>query len=139
MNIAAVSPLAKRDDDFALLQSTLQSGNLSAAQGAYAAFQQDVQKTSLAGGSQSLFSPGTKASGDLQAVGANLRSSNIQGAQKAFATLMQDIQSAGHAAATPPATHGHHPLSQAEIANNGVALPSAASLQTVRSVLGSKI
>jgi len=45
MNISAVSPAPKRREDFDALQSALQSGNISSAQTAFAAFLQDVQKT----------------------------------------------------------------------------------------------
>jgi len=139
MNIPPVSPVAKRNEDFAILQNTLQSGNLPAAQGAFAAFQQDVQKTTLTSGPGSLFSPGTQASKDLQTLGVNLKSANLTGAQKAFATLVQDIQSGGVTAAPPAGNHGRHALTQAEVANNGVAVPDqSASAQAVRYILDNK-
>jgi hypothetical protein len=119
MNISAVSPTTKRHEDFNTLQSALQSGNISNAQSAFAAFLQDVQKTAQTAGPSSIFSPGTQASKDLQALGNALKSANLNGAQKAFATLQQDIQSAGQSPATLPFSQGHHALTPSEIANNG--------------------
>src|ERR1700722_8119688 len=86
MNVTTVSSMAKRNEDFNTLQSTLQAGNLSGAQGAFAAFLQDVQKTALTAGPASLFGPGTQASKDLQNLGGALKSADLAGAQKALAT-----------------------------------------------------
>ena|SRR5271168_1733196 len=126
MNVTAVSPMAKRREDFDTLQSALQSGNISGAQSAFAAFLQDVQKTAQTAGSASLFGPGTQASKDLQALGSALQSANLAGAQKAFATLQQDIQAAGQSPTNLPFAH-HHPVTPSEIANNGVASFKAAA------------
>jgi hypothetical protein len=120
MNVSAVSPMAKRHEDFNTLQTALQSGNISSAQSAFAAFLQDVQKTAQTTGPAGLFGPGTQASRDLQALGSALKSANLVGAQKAFATLQQDIQTAGQSTASLPVGHAHHPLTPSEIANNGV-------------------
>jgi hypothetical protein len=119
MNVTAVSPMAKRSEDFTALQSTLQSGNLAAAQGAFAAFQQDVQTTTHAAGPGSLFAPGTQTATDLATLGSALKSANLTGAQKAFATLQQDIQTARGSGNAASVGHVHRPLTQAEIANNG--------------------
>jgi hypothetical protein len=139
MNISAVSAMAQRSQDFTTLQSTLQSGNLSAAQGAFAAFLQDVQKTAQMAGPTGIFGPGTQASRDLQSLGSALKSANLAGAQKAFATLQQDIQTSAPSGAAAPVNHAHRPLTHAEIANNGAAvLPSGATTQSVGAILNLK-
>jgi hypothetical protein len=126
MNVPAVSPMARRHEDFDTLQSALQTGNISSAQRAFAAFLQDVQKTAQTAGPSSLFSPGTQASKDLQALGSALQSANLAGAQNAFATLQQDIQAAGQSPANLPFAH-HHPVTPSEIAHNGAATFKAAA------------
>ena len=141
MNVSAISPMGKRSEDFTALQATLQSGNLPGAQSAFAAFLQDVQKTSATAGASSLFAPGTQANRDLQSLGAALHSANLSGAQQAFASLQQDIQSAGGNSAVPP--HAHHPLTPAEVANNGAAVlqnvaPGSAVTQSIGNILNLK-
>jgi hypothetical protein len=135
MNVPAVSPMAKRSQDFDTLQNTLQSGNLSAAQGAFGAFLQDVQKTSGVAGQGSLFAPGTQASKDLQALGGALNSANLAGAQKAFASLKQDLQSAGQSGTAVAVIHPHHPLTAAEIANNGAPVAQTPTAQSIGNIL----
>ena len=76
MNVSAISSLSQRAEDFTALHNTLQAGNLAAAQSAFAAFQQDVQKTAQLAGPASLFGPGTQASKDLQNLGNALKSAN---------------------------------------------------------------
>jgi len=131
MNISAVSDVAKRSDDFTALQGALQSGNISGAQGAFAAFLQDAQKTAMAG-SGSLFAPGTQASNDLQALGGALRSANLAGARQAFSSLTQDIQGTGNP------VQSHHRRTHAEIINNGTAV-SGSTVQGASEVLNSRI
>ncbi len=143
MNVSAVSSMAKRSEDFTTLQSTLQAGNISAAQCAFAAFLQDVQKTAQLAGPASLFAPGTQAGKDLQTLGGALKSADLAGAQKAFATLQQDIQSTGQSGNIPPVAHVHRPLTHSEIANNGVevlksAAPGGAAAQAIGSILNLK-
>jgi len=113
MNISAVSPanpsdpalqidLARRSKDFTALQSALQSGNVTNAQSAFAAFLQDVQSTTLKAGSKSLFAPGSQPRKDLDALGSALKSADISSAQKAFSALTQDIQTAWQPASGEP-------------------------------------
>ena len=123
--------------DFTALQSTLQAGNLSGAQSAFAAFLQDVRKTAQTAGPASLFGPGTQTSKDLQSLGGALKSANLAGAQKAFAILQQDIQTAGQSGASLPTAHVHHPLTHSEIINNGAAQASATA-QSIGSILNLK-
>jgi hypothetical protein len=143
MNVTAVSSMTKRSEDFTTLQSTLQAGNLPAAQTAFAAFLQDVQKTAQTAGPASLFGPGTQTSRDLQALGSALKSANLAGAQKAFAALEQDIQTAGQSPGSLPTARVHHPLTHSEIANNGVdilktAAQGGATAQSIGSILNLK-
>jgi len=138
MNIDAASALSPRSQDFAALQSSLQAGNLVGAQQAFAAFQQDVQKTAQAAGPSNLFAPGTQASHDLQTLGGALRSANLSGAQKAFATLLQDIQTAtGPSSTAAEVPRGPHRLTPAEIASNGVSTSTAA--QSIGNILSGKV
>jgi hypothetical protein len=74
------------------IQSALQSGNITNAQHAFAAFEQEVQKAT-ATGAKTIFAPGTQQSKDLQLLGNALKSADLNGAQTAFATLKQDINS----------------------------------------------
>ena len=117
MNISGIhTDMAKRSHDF----DTLQSGNLAGAQGAFAGFLQDVQKTNQTAGSSGLFSPGTAAAKDLQNLGSALKSADLGGAQRAFASLKQDVQLAGQSGNNFIIARNHHPLSHSEIAANGV-------------------
>ena len=140
MNVTAVSAMAQRSQDFLALQSTLQAGNLPAAQRAFAAFQQDVQKTSVTAGPSSLFGPGTQGGQDLQSLGSALKSANLASAQRAFASLQRDIQAGGQSSGSLPLASVHRPLTHAEVANNGAAIPDAggASAQAISNILNSK-
>jgi hypothetical protein len=120
MNVTPVSSMTQRSQDFTMLQSTLQAGNLAGAQRAFAAFLQDVQKTAQTAGPASLFAPGTQTSKDLQTLGSALKSADLTGARRAFATLEQDIQAAGQSRSSLPTARAHRPFTHSEIANNGV-------------------
>ena len=130
MNVTAVSSMTKRSQDFTTLQNTLQAGNLAAAQTAFAAFLQDVQKTAQTAGPASLFGPGTQTSRDLQTLGSALKSADLPGAQRAFATLEQDIQAAGQSGNSLSIARAHHPFTHSEIANNGVEVLKTAAQGT---------
>jgi len=82
-------------EDFQKLQAALKSGDLKAAQDAYAKLKQD-----LPGSSNSSKNTGTQLGKDLDSIGSALQSGDLSGAQKAFASLQQDIQSAR--------AHHHH-------------------------------
>ena len=104
-------PFKQRFQDFKALQSALKSGNLSDAQSAFTALQNDIQnapKNSAAGGS------GTQASQDLQALGDALKSGDVSAAQKAFETLKQDLQ-----AMRGQHHHGHHKAANDGDADDG--------------------
>jgi hypothetical protein len=80
---------------FQSLDSALQSGNLTAAQNAFAALQQLLPNSSTGNQTQN----GQQGSNqnpfatDLNAVGQALQSGKLSDAQKAFAKLKQDMQS----------------------------------------------
>ncbi len=82
--------LNQRKANFQALGSALQSGDLTAAQKAFAEFIQSLQK-----GSQGQ-APGGQSSdpfsADLQTLGNALQSGDLASAQKAFAALQQDLQ-----------------------------------------------
>jgi hypothetical protein len=103
--------------DFKDLASTLQSGDLSGAQNAYAALQQIMQtaqssnqnpsqNNSNSNNAQSQFST------DLAAIGKALQSGDLKSAQDAFAKLQQDMKAAGGG------HHHHHHAQGAEGAGN---------------------
>lgn len=85
-------------EDFSGLTTSLASGNLTAAQTAFATLMQDLGSS----GAQSSQQTGaaSQVSTDLNAVGTALNSGNLSDAQKAFATLMQDLQAGS--------LHHHH-------------------------------
>ncbi len=92
------SDLGKIFQDFGAIGSALQSGNLSTAQSALAAFQQAVQGSSQTSSSQP-FGSNSQANSDYQTLVSSLQSGDLSSAQKAFASLQTDLQ----------ATHkGHH-------------------------------
>ncbi len=88
--------------DYQLLGQALQSGDLNAAQQAFAALQQLIPN--LSSGSQA--QNGQQGSsqnpllGDLNAIGKALQSGDLSAAKSAFAKLQQDVQSVSH--------KGHH-------------------------------
>jgi hypothetical protein len=126
MNVSAASSgdlqalLHQRYLDFNSLQSALQTGNISSAQGAFTAFLQDIQQTTLAAGPNGLFSPGSQPAKDLQNLGSALKSADLAGANQAFASLKQDLQASNPAANLSEIrahlSHNSHAL----VAANGV-------------------
>ena len=89
-------------NDFQQLGQALQSGDLNAAQQAFAALQQLIPN--LSSGSQA--QNGQQGSSqnpllaDLNAIGKALQSGDLSAAKSAFAKLQQDVQSVSH--------KGHH-------------------------------
>jgi hypothetical protein len=136
MNIPPVNAMAKRSQDFDALQTTLQAGNLAGAQSAFGALLQDVQTTASAGGSSSIFAPGTQASRDLQALGGALKSANLPGAQAALANLKQDLQAAGPASTAVIVNH-RHARTRSEIAHGATQLVDKLKVSSAASSLGS--
>jgi hypothetical protein len=103
------SPWKQEAKDFKALRSALKSGDLSGAQTAFAALQQDAANTSQTASSTS---GSTSASGQpdpltsaFQALQSALQSGNLSGAQSAFASIQEDLQNSG---STQSAHHHHH-------------------------------
>ena len=86
--------------DFKALASALQSGDLSAAQTAFAAFQKDIQGNSQSPQAAALSDSNSQLGKDFQALQSALQSGDLSSAQQAFATLQQDLKTTHH--------HHHH-------------------------------
>jgi len=100
------SAMNQRMKDFQALGQALQSGNLTSAQSAFAALQQNLSQTSQSSSGQGPLAANSAASKDVQSIQSALQSGDISGAQKAFTQLKTDLQSSqkahgGH-------HHGHH-------------------------------
>jgi hypothetical protein len=103
--------------DFIDLSKSLSSGDITGAQKAFAALQQDMQGL---GGVQS----GSQVGNDLAALGNALQSGDLAGAQKAFATLKTDMQSAKSgdpAQGGQQVRRGHHHHHHSVSAQSGTA------------------
>jgi hypothetical protein len=90
--------------DFNSICNALQSGNVSAAQSALSAFQQDLQGNSQTSASQP-FGSNSQANTDFQSLVSSLQKGDLSSAQKAFASLQTDLQSAQ---TSPKKGHGGH-------------------------------
>jgi len=93
--------------DFNNIGSALQSGNVSAAQTALSAFQQDLPGNSQTASSQP-FGQNSQANTDYQSLTSALQSGNLSSAQKAFANLQKDLQSAQTSTKSGHRGHHHH-------------------------------
>ncbi|HZL42464.1 MAG TPA: hypothetical protein VFD66_04215 [Verrucomicrobiae bacterium] len=91
--------------DIKTLGSALQSGNLTRAQNAFAAWGQDLQPNTAATTDTTQqnapFGANSQANSDFAALSTALQSGDISGAKQAFASLQKDLQTAG-------SVHGHH-------------------------------
>ena len=98
--------------NFQAIGSALQSGDLSSAQSALAAFQQALQGNSQSNSQTSSSQPfgkNSQANKDYQNLTSALQSGNLSTAQKAYASLQNDLKAAATAAtATKSAHRGHH-------------------------------
>ncbi len=112
-------------EDFSGLTTSLASGNLTAAQTAFATLMQDLGNS----GAQSSQQTGaaSQVSTDLNAVGTALNSGSLSNAQKAFATLMQDLQ----AGSLHHHHHHHH--------RSGSALNTTGTLSTDLAAVGTAL
>jgi hypothetical protein len=128
MNIGSISsftgaaaphhnPFKQIKQDFQQLQAALKSGDLKAAQEAYAKLKQDLPAPKSSSSTSTSSQPKT----DFDAIGTALQSGDLAGAQKAFATLQQDVQSArgarGH--------HHHHPDNDGDADDSSSTAPTA--------------
>jgi hypothetical protein len=87
--------------DLKSIGTALQSGDLSSAQSALTAFQQDQPAAAQSPASQP-FGQNSQANTDYQTLTAALKSGDLSAAQKAFASLKTDLK------ATQSAHKGHH-------------------------------
>ena len=126
--------------DFTALQTDLSSGNLTAAQQAYATLTQDIQNITQAQSGQ-LVTGNSQISNDLAAVGTALNAGDLTGAQSAFATLTQDIQSAAQSTQQVQngqqayKGHGHHHHHH----HGGVSQAAATTLSNDLAAVGSAL
>jgi hypothetical protein len=88
-------------NDFKGMAGDIQSGDLTSAQNALTAFENDLQSNNGVNPLSRLFSNNSTLSTDLQNLQSALQSNNSNSAQSAFQTLIQDMQSA-------MSTHGMH-------------------------------
>ena len=99
--------------DFKQLASSLQSGDLSGAQKAYAALQQLLQSNQSGGPSsnaQQASSTNNPIQNDFAALGSALQSGDLSSAQSAFSQLQTDMKAAASnssSAVVQSAHHGH--------------------------------
>jgi soluble cytochrome b562 len=103
------SQIGQVQSDFQALGKALQSGNLTAAQQAYATLQQDLPA------SQSSSTP--TGNNPLSAIGQALQSGNLTAAQQAFAALR------GH-------NHGHHHHGGGSAVASSASTPASATTGT---------
>jgi hypothetical protein len=87
-------------NDFNAIGSALQSGHLSDAQSALAAFQQDLPGDSQSATHQP-FGNDTQANADYQDLAGALHSGSLAGARQAYANLQNDLQETGKSQRRP--------------------------------------
>ena len=94
-------------DDFNSIGAALQSGDISSAQTALMAFQQELQNNPLTSANQS-FGDNNQANTDYQSLVGALQRGNLSNAQMAFANLQSDLQSVQTPTNTGHGNHHHH-------------------------------
>ena len=127
------SAFKQRQQDFQSLAQALSAGDLSGAQTAFAALQQDLKNAGPAPAVQQTGSIQTSQNSvttALQALGQALNSGDLSSAQKAFAQLQQDIQQAAQG-------HRHHHHQAGASAPGGSA--STPSITSASSSTGSNV
>ncbi len=112
--------------DLKALQSALSSGNISDAQQAFTAFQNDLLGTSPTLMNTSPPTQSNQISTDMDSLSKALQSNDISGAQQAFANLKHDLRTTWH-----PHHHGQHSgdlagesVTAADSSNTGASLQS---------------
>ncbi|MBI1244413.1 MAG: hypothetical protein GC202_05355 [Alphaproteobacteria bacterium] len=113
------SPFRQRQNDFQALGNALQSGDLDAAQKAFAQLQADAPPPGQAssGSTASTSSAADKLKQDFQTLADALKAGNLDDAKTAFQQLQDDAKAARQAHG-----HGHH--HRAEQAQSGEAANS---------------
>jgi hypothetical protein len=96
------NPRQRTFQDLRSLAQSLQSGDLTSAQSAFATWQNDLQSNANSNSTSDPnatqpFGNNAKANSDVQALQSALQSGDLNGAQKAFATLKQDLRGTHHA------------------------------------------
>jgi len=112
------SVLGKVSQDFGAIGSALQSGDLTTAQSALAAFQQALQGSNQTSTDQP-FGSNNQANTDYQTLVSSLQSGDLSSAQKAFASLQTDLQ------ATHKGHRHHHHRSSGTTSTNSATTSSA--------------
>ncbi|HSY18918.1 MAG TPA: hypothetical protein VK815_11310 [Candidatus Acidoferrales bacterium] len=112
--ITTQNTFAQSVNDFKAIGSALQSGDLSSAQSALAAFQQNQPAAAQSANSQP-FGKNNQANTDYQTLTTALQSGDLAGAQKAFSSIQSDLKSA-QAAHKGHGHHHHHEASSATTA-----------------------
>jgi hypothetical protein len=112
--------------DFQSLAGAIQSGNLSTAQTALTAFQQDIQNNPQGPLATALSDSNSQISKDLQSLQTALQSNDVSGAQTAFAAVKQDLK----------ALHHHHHHKAADNADGTQSTTSATTNSATNSAIG---
>jgi len=119
-----ISPHQQARTDFSALSQALASGNLSGAQQAFSAFQQDmqgIQAVQSAPAASAQTGPGNFQT-QLASIGQALQSGNLTAAKNAFSSLQQGVQQSAQLAAG----HGHHMHHVARSSIAAIAAPGSA-------------
>jgi hypothetical protein len=128
------------NQDFKQLASSLQAGDMAAAQQAYLAMQQLLPNQSQSG--QQATSGASPISGDFKALGQALQSGDLSSAQSAFSQLKTDLSQNG---STPAGSlikglrghHGHHHVSSSPDNDSSSSASSSASSPSTNATNGS--
>jgi type VI protein secretion system component VasK len=110
--------------DFQSIASDIQSGDLTSAQSALTAFQNDLQSSSGQNPLSRLFSNNSTLTSDLGALQTALQSNDPASAQNAFNSLVQDMQTAIQTQ-KPHHHHRHHHRADNDGDNDGSSSPTS--------------
>ena len=113
-----MSQLQSVGQDFSGLSTSLASGDLTAAQNAFATLLQDLGNTNVQASQQTGAS--SQISTDLTTLSSALSSNNLAASQKAYATLLQDMNAAQQTQATHHHHHHHHHAGNAQSTTDAV-------------------
>jgi hypothetical protein len=118
----AQSPSSQSQSSYQSLANALQSGNLTAAQTAFATFEQSFQDQT--GNQTASASHSNTINNDLQSLSNALNSGNLTSAQQAFAQLQKDMTT------EQTGRHRHHGSNEGAIVNGLIAPLASASNST---------
>jgi len=122
--------------NFQAIGSALQSGNLSSAQSALAAFQKALPANSQANAQTATdqpFGKNTQANTAYQNLTSALQSGNLSTAQQAFASLQNDLKSAAPTGSAQSAHRGHHPHRSSSATGSTASTTASATSATTSS------